>query len=171
MTAAGELDAQTQLTDSIASFDRHRAELYSMHTRGGLQRLQRGCMMQQTSGSYIVLGLRMLTCAYADVACLQNNPSAFSLSEHQKLEGAQALHMEETRVKMMMAIGQIPPLDEAGMLQHLHEFALEVSWEALRADSTCLHVARPCQHKLSNGSLTCLARQFVGARLWGVICC
>ena len=58
---------------------------------------------------------------------MQNNPNAFALSEHQKLEGAQALHMEETRVKMMMAIGQIPPLDEAGMLQHLHEHALEVS--------------------------------------------
>lgn len=57
---------------------------------------------------------------------LQNNPNAFALSEHQKLEGAQALHMEETRVKMMMAIGQIPPLNEAGMLEHLHEFALEV---------------------------------------------
>lgn len=35
--------------------------------------------------------------------------------------------MEETRVKMMMAIGQIPPLDAEGMLDHLHEFALEVS--------------------------------------------
>jgi len=57
---------------------------------------------------------------------LQNNPNAFALSEHQKLEGAQALHMEETRAKMMMAIGQIPPLNEAGMLEHLHEFALEV---------------------------------------------
>lgn len=56
----------------------------------------------------------------------QNNPDAFALSGHQKLEGAQALHMEETRVKMMMAIGQIPPLDEGGMLEHLHEFALEV---------------------------------------------
>jgi hypothetical protein len=58
--------------------------------------------------------------------CLQNNPNAFQLTEHQKLEGAQALHMEETRVKMMMAIGQIPPMNEAGMLHHLHEFALEV---------------------------------------------
>lgn len=58
--------------------------------------------------------------------CLQNNPNAFQLTEHQKLEGAQALHMEETRVKMMMAIGQIPPMNEAGMLHHLHEFAVEV---------------------------------------------
>lgn len=64
----------------------------------------------------------------AACACLQNNPSAFTLTEHQKLEGAQALHMEETRLKMMMAIGQIPPMDERGMLHHLHEFALEVSW-------------------------------------------
>jgi hypothetical protein len=58
--------------------------------------------------------------------CMQNNPNAFQLTEHQKLEGAQALHMEETRVKMMMAIGQIPPMNEAGMLHHLHEFAVEV---------------------------------------------
>lgn len=63
--------------------------------------------------------------------CLQNNPNAFQLTEHQKLEGAQALHMEETRVKMMMAIGQIPPMNEAGMLHHLHEFALEVGQSKL----------------------------------------
>jgi hypothetical protein len=63
--------------------------------------------------------------------CLQNNPNAFALTEHQKLEGAQALHMEETRVKMMMAIGQLPPMDEAGMLQHLHHHALEVRTPAV----------------------------------------
>jgi hypothetical protein len=69
----------------------------------------------------------------------QNNPNAFTLTEHQKLEGAQALHMEETRLKMMMAIGQIPPLDEAATLQHLHEFAVEVGWWACVC--FCRHVA------------------------------
>jgi hypothetical protein len=70
-------------------------------------------------------------------ACLQNNPNAFALTEHQKLEGAQALHMEETRVKMMMAIGQLPPMDEAGMLQHLHHHALEVRTPAVSLHSAC----------------------------------
>lgn len=49
------------------------------------------------------------------------------MTERQKIEGATAVHLEETRVKMMMAIGQAPPLDDAGMLQHLREYALEVS--------------------------------------------
>eukprot|EP00879_Flechtneria_rotunda_P005733 GHRR01006034.1.p1 GENE.GHRR01006034.1~~GHRR01006034.1.p1 ORF type:complete len:373 (+),score=140.86 GHRR01006034.1:200-1318(+) len=58
---------------------------------------------------------------------LQNNPNAFAMTERQKIEGAAAVHMEETRVRMMMAIGQAPPLNDTGMLMHLHEYALEVS--------------------------------------------
>eukprot|EP00878_Enallax_costatus_P039759 GHUV01045657.1.p1 GENE.GHUV01045657.1~~GHUV01045657.1.p1 ORF type:complete len:399 (+),score=109.72 GHUV01045657.1:454-1650(+) len=57
---------------------------------------------------------------------LQNNPNAFAMTERQKIEGAAAVHMEETRVKMMMAIGQAPPLDDGGMLRHLQDFAHEV---------------------------------------------
>eukprot|EP00775_Hariotina_reticulata_P008706 gene8706-8887_t len=60
---------------------------------------------------------------------LQNNPNAFAMTERQKIEGATAVHLEETRVKMMMAIGQAPPLDDGGMLQHLREYALEVQEE------------------------------------------
>jgi hypothetical protein len=56
----------------------------------------------------------------------QNNPNAFAMTERQKIEGASAVHLEETRVKMMMAIGQAPPLDDSTMLRHLHEYALEV---------------------------------------------
>jgi hypothetical protein len=37
--------------------------------------------------------------------------------------------MEEARVKMLMAIGQAPPLNDDDMLQHLREFALEVRSE------------------------------------------
>jgi hypothetical protein len=48
------------------------------------------------------------------------------MTEHQKIEGAQAVHMEETRVRMLVAIGQAPPLTDDGMLQHLREYALEV---------------------------------------------
>jgi hypothetical protein len=68
---------------------------------------------------------------------LQNNPNAFAMTERQKIEGAAAVHLEETRVKMMMAIGQAPPLDDAAMLRHLHEYALEVgSWISLRCDAS-----------------------------------
>lgn len=69
---------------------------------------------------------------------LQNNPNAFAMTERQKIEGAAAVHMEETRVKMMMAIGQAPPLDDGGMLRHLQEFAHEVggSWWLLPCNQT-----------------------------------
>ncbi|WIA38714.1 hypothetical protein OEZ86_002014 [Tetradesmus obliquus] len=60
---------------------------------------------------------------------LQNNPNAFAMTGRQKIEGASAVHLEETRVKMMMAIGQAPPLDDESMLRHLHEYALEVQEE------------------------------------------
>jgi hypothetical protein len=63
---------------------------------------------------------------------LQNNPNAFAMTERQKMEGAGAVHLEETRVKMMMAIGQAPPLDDAEMLRHLHEYALEVGWRMFK---------------------------------------
>lgn len=52
------------------------------------------------------------------------------MTERQKIEGATAVHLEETRVKMMIAIGQAPPLNDAGMLRHLHEYATEVRWQA-----------------------------------------
>ncbi len=39
------------------------------------------------------------------------------------------MHVEETRVRMDMAIGRIPPLAATDMLQHLREFALEVQEE------------------------------------------
>jgi hypothetical protein len=69
---------------------------------------------------------------------LQNNPNAFAMTERQKIEGAGAVHLEETRVKMMMAIGQAPPLDDATMLRHLHEYALEVG--GLLPEVTVVHV-------------------------------
>jgi hypothetical protein len=44
----------------------------------------------------------------------------------QKVEGAKRVHVEETRLRMDMAIGRIPSLDAEERLQHLREFALEV---------------------------------------------
>lgn len=60
---------------------------------------------------------------------LQNNPDAFAMTDRQKIEGAQKVHIEESRVRMDMAIGRSPPIDDVEMLQHLREFALEVQEE------------------------------------------
>lgn len=57
---------------------------------------------------------------------LANNPDAFGMTGRQKIEGAARVHQEEARVKMLMAIGQAPPLTDVEMLQHLREFAVEV---------------------------------------------
>ena len=58
---------------------------------------------------------------------LQESPDAFAITGRQKIEGAHAVHMEESRIKMLMAIGQAPPLNDDEMLQHLREYALEVT--------------------------------------------
>jgi hypothetical protein len=48
------------------------------------------------------------------------------MTGRQKIEGAQKTHEEEARVRMLMAIGQAPPLRETEMMQHLREYAEEV---------------------------------------------
>jgi hypothetical protein len=48
------------------------------------------------------------------------------MTGHQKIEGAREVHREEARVRMLMAIGQAPPLNEVEMMRHLKEFAHEV---------------------------------------------
>ena len=60
---------------------------------------------------------------------LANNPDAFAMTSRQKVEGAERVHQEEARVRMLMAIGQAPPLDEVGMARHLREFARELQEE------------------------------------------
>jgi hypothetical protein len=57
---------------------------------------------------------------------LANNPNAFAMTGRQKIEGSQHVHEEEARVRMLMAIGQAPPLNEREMSQHLREYAHEV---------------------------------------------
>jgi len=57
---------------------------------------------------------------------LANNPDAFAMTGRQRIEGAQRVHEEEAKVRMMMAIGQAPALNEVEMMQHLREYAHEV---------------------------------------------
>ena len=61
---------------------------------------------------------------------LANNTDAFAMTSRQKVEGAERVHQEEARVRMLMAIGQAPPLDEVGMARHLREFARAFEAEA-----------------------------------------
>jgi len=57
---------------------------------------------------------------------LGNNPEAFAMTGRQKIEGAQHVHEEEAKVRMLMAIGQVPSLNEREVIQHLREYAHEV---------------------------------------------
>jgi len=65
---------------------------------------------------------------------LENNPDAFAMSDHQKVEGAHKVHIEEARVRFEMAIGKLPPLSEEHILEHLREFAEEVEEEEREAN-------------------------------------
>ena len=38
---------------------------------------------------------------------LQNNEEAFAMNDMQKVEGAEAVHVEETRVRMDVALGKV----------------------------------------------------------------
>ncbi|PNG99927.1 Chloroplast envelope membrane protein [Tetrabaena socialis] len=69
---------------------------------------------------------------------LRNNPDAFELSEMQKVEGAQTVHVEETRLRLDMAIGHAPPMTELQMFEHLAEFAAEVQEEERHHNETIL---------------------------------
>ncbi|EFJ52816.1 hypothetical protein VOLCADRAFT_86170 [Volvox carteri f. nagariensis] len=69
---------------------------------------------------------------------LRNNPDAFELSEIQKYEGAKAVHVEETRLRLDMAIGRLPPMTELQMFEHLAEFAAEVQEEERHHNETIL---------------------------------
>ncbi|MEW5303956.1 MAG: hypothetical protein WDW36_006600 [Sanguina aurantia] len=50
---------------------------------------------------------------------LQNNPVAFAMTDRQKVEGAQKVHVEMNRLRMDMAIGRAPPLNESQLHHHL----------------------------------------------------
>jgi hypothetical protein len=51
------------------------------------------------------------------------NPAAFALTDGQKVEGAEAVHREEVRLRMEASLGQAPPLADADMLAHLRQEA------------------------------------------------
>ncbi|KAG1671691.1 hypothetical protein FOA52_007483 [Chlamydomonas sp. UWO 241] len=59
----------------------------------------------------------------------QNNEDAFAMNDLQKVEGARALHVEETRLRLDAAIGKAPPLNAEHMLEHMREFATEFEEE------------------------------------------
>ncbi|GLC76297.1 hypothetical protein PLESTF_001763800 [Pleodorina starrii] len=69
---------------------------------------------------------------------LRNNPDAFELSDMQKVEGAEAVHLEETRLRLDMAIGRLPPMSELQMFEHLAEYAAEVQEEERHHNETIL---------------------------------
>jgi hypothetical protein len=57
------------------------------------------------------------------------NPEAFALRDEQKVEGAEAMHREEIRLRLETSIGQAPPLTEQEMFEHLHEEAVAFAEE------------------------------------------
>lgn len=65
---------------------------------------------------------------------LEHNPQAFAMTEHQIREGAEHVHIEESRLKLDMAIGKIPNLNEDEVLQHLRHYALELQEEEREAN-------------------------------------
>lgn len=69
---------------------------------------------------------------------LKNNPDAFALSDLQKVEGAAAVHVEEARLRMDMAIGRAPVMAEMKIFEHLAEFAAEVQEEERDHNETIL---------------------------------
>ena len=73
---------------------------------------------------------------------LANNPDAFAMTGRQKIEGAARVHQEEARVRMLMAIGQAPPLNDGEMLQHLREYAHEVRLRMRLRMHACMHAHR-----------------------------
>lgn len=57
------------------------------------------------------------------------NPEAFALRDEQKVEGAEAMHREEIRLRLETSIGQAPPLTDQEMFEHLHEEAVAFAEE------------------------------------------
>jgi hypothetical protein len=53
--------------------------------------------------------------------------NAFALSDEQKVEGAEAMHREEVKIRLAASLGQAPDVTDEDLLQHLHEEALVFS--------------------------------------------
>ena len=53
--------------------------------------------------------------------------NAFALSDEQKVQGAEAMHREEVKLRMAASLGQAPDLTDEDLLRHLHDEALEFS--------------------------------------------
>ncbi len=59
----------------------------------------------------------------------QLDANAFALSDSQKVEGAEAMHREEIKLRMAASLGQAPDLTDSDLRAHLHEEALAFSGE------------------------------------------
>ena len=53
--------------------------------------------------------------------------NAFALSDEQKVEGAEAMHREEVKIRLAASLGQAPDVTDEDLLQHLHEEAVVFS--------------------------------------------
>lgn len=60
---------------------------------------------------------------------VQLDANAFALSDSQKVEGAEAMHREEIKLRMAASLGQAPDLTDGDLREHLHEEALAFSAE------------------------------------------
>jgi hypothetical protein len=63
---------------------------------------------------------------------------AFALSDRQKVEGAEAMHREEVKLRMAASLGQAPDLTDEELVHHLHQEALEFAAEMREENKNCL---------------------------------
>ncbi|PSC69171.1 Chloroplast envelope membrane [Micractinium conductrix] len=66
------------------------------------------------------------------------NPEAFAASDHQKVEGAHELHVEELRLRLAASLGQSPPLTDEQIHEHLHHTAVHLNDEFKEANKKAL---------------------------------
>ena len=64
--------------------------------------------------------------------------NAFALSDMQKVEGAEAMHREEIKLRMISSLGQAPDLTDEELIRHLHDEALAFSADKREENKNCL---------------------------------
>lgn len=66
------------------------------------------------------------------------DPNAFALSAEQKVEGAEAMHREEIKLRMAASLGQAPDLNDEDLLQHLHQEAVAFADQKKKENKSAL---------------------------------
>lgn len=66
------------------------------------------------------------------------NPAVFATSDHQKVEGAHELHIEEMRLRLEASLGQSPPLKDDQLHWHMHKRAVHLEEEFREANKKAL---------------------------------